>query len=1222
MKNKLIRTLTLIVLACCLAICGVFVACGTKVDARIDVDAEPIEVQLGEYTVPIPDVVDKDGTILSGYEVKVASIKDKDGNSITYQSGTIIVNEPTTVYIVYTAKGVDDATLTINFVKTEPPVLTFTEGGFPNYFFNGQWYDIPMYTADGADESKTVISVYWLETEDAAGEKVYDDVTLAGGFEVKHNSGFYKVVIYLEDSYGNGKEYPYIVPIGGPETTAEGATVYFEDSFGAAEQVSGKYGWLKFEYTAKDVLPEEVLANANQAMQAAAGLTHITADEALGTATDEYDISVDLPYIQSITGYTYLYFDIYNASDATVPLQLAWTEGRPLAANSWTRVVYPLELISQGKAVNAKESDITGLQIYLGSNKLGTDVDLYIGNIYMSKQATQYVVPDDQLVEDQVFYFNTPAGVDHIAYRAGNPGGYPLAYNADVTDPATGLKGVTVMTNKEPSKASGGATGDFVLNAAYIPKLTDYALLAMRVYNPNKTAAYIGYLTNDSANGVYLQYDLAPEAWTTVYFTVDHICTTSVLGGKNINMAKFVVGGIKEDEQLYFGAAYGVRAADLAAESVPTFADTTIALNETYKPETQSLSVVVSDTCALEWARGDKVPFLSLRLTSVTLDGKGVMMNNGAFTPAQSGTYTLNYTVAFTSKEVTEYDWMDPVTATVKLTVNESEPSIEFIDLPSKLLNGKTYEFPEFKAVGQLMDVKECKVVFSLDKEDWQPVELKDGLFTVAEFEGFIRFDVVFTLSKDGSEVTLSSAAVAVEGPETVKENAVVYFEDAYGASQVTNFYADSDLAYTFMTSDLPAAVTDAGYNAVTKLTSKYGATSGNYRQYMAVQTPYITDFTSYNFLYMDVYNAGSADLSIGFVCNSGGDFLYVEPGTWGRITLSIQYMKTFQALAYPNNTLVNLKDNISDVTGFMLYFNGLTEAYIGNIYVSETAQTRFMPDSIPQNKVFSFDTPAGEDQILFRAGKSIEYNIAYEAYSDTLPADPLFTEGTGWTKVTNLTIANGAAYGQLVLAAPYIESLAPYTALAFRIYNPTDHDMKVWYLSSTDKYVIPANSIQTVLLNVDHLKSQNSLKVSYASGIKFVVEGINQGESMCLGAVYGVKADSLTASAEVLNTTVTQGSALKPVVRVVGAEGAAEYLKGEYVMNMRYLLTAASFNGSDVAVDAGAHTFVPAQSGEYTLTFKAYTTVGEDGVTGVGGAIGSLSEITIKVNITVNPAA
>ena len=773
MKNKVLHLFALAALACCFLLAGVLVACDTgKNGAHIDVPSEAIEVQIGEYEVPIPDVVDADGVVLSGYEVGIQSIKDKDGNNIAYQNGTIVVSEPNTVYIVYVAEGVENATLTVNFVKTEPPALVFEGDGFPNYFFSGLWYNIPAYKTDGLDLGKTVISVYWLETEnDADPELVKEDVTMDGGFEIEHNSGYYKVVFHLEDNYGNAKDYPFTVPLGGPESVVEDAFVYFEDAFGV-EQVSGKYGWLDFEYVAAADLPDGV-AKGN-----AAGFTHVTVDEALETTTGEFDISVDLPYIQSIDvdgeNYRYLYFDVYNASDAVIPLQLAWTETRPLAPHAWTHVAYPLDLIRGGVVSDhVTPADITGLQIFLGNDVSSgknnaiiarEDIDLYFGNMYLGEQGTNYVVPENNRNNDQIFYFNTAAGVDHISYRSGNAGGYKFTFKDGFKDNDTGLTGVTVITNNDPAKKGGGASGDFILNAAYITDVSDYGLVAFRVYNPNETTtAYIGILTSDSPNGTYMQYDIAPLSWATVYMNVDQMTATSVVNGVSlgINSVKFVIGGIKENEQLYLGAAYGIKTEDVVMSSVPELGEVTLLLNEKYHPDAQEVSI--SQDCSLTWARGDVVPNFSFKVTGALLNGEKIDVSaDGSFAPPESGTYTLVYSLVFTGKGETVCDWAEPIEATVKITVEESAPPVtleEHYELSKTDGDKKLTITPEEgKIQGEFV---------SLEDTNGNKIECsyKDGVFTfTAEaLEAAADGETVFTVfTKDGGVNRVYKISVTV----------------------------------------------------------------------------------------------------------------------------------------------------------------------------------------------------------------------------------------------------------------------------------------------------------------------------------------------------------------------------------------------------------------------------------------------------------------------------
>ena len=452
MKNRLMRLLTLAALACCLLISGVLVACGGNTEskgAHIDVGNGTATAPLGEYEVPIPSVVDESGTVLSGYTVTVSSIKDAEGNDVEYVGGTIIVEEPAVITIVYAAEGVENATLVVTF-ESEAPKITFTDGGFPSVYLNGNTYYIPAFTAEGADASKTSVAVNYLATESSEPEKVAEDLYSGDPFTVKYGTGYYQFVIHVENKFGTGADYTYLVPLKGPEQTVEGGFIYFEDKFGV-EQVASEYGWLDFNYVEAKDLDETMMSTANDAMKAAKGLTHVVFDETLASTTPEASIVVQNPALTSTGDYAYMYFDVYNAGDKVIPLQLAWSgASRALAPHAWTRVVIELAFVNDGLAVNVSSTDLVGLTLYLaggGADKYdqedlkAADIDLYFGNIYFGDDATQYLPSGSEIQEDQVFCFNTPAGVDQIAYRSGITGAMESGrYNFSYVSAETGAK--------------------------------------------------------------------------------------------------------------------------------------------------------------------------------------------------------------------------------------------------------------------------------------------------------------------------------------------------------------------------------------------------------------------------------------------------------------------------------------------------------------------------------------------------------------------------------------------------------------------------------------------------------------------------------------------------------------------------------------------------------------------------------------------------------------
>mgnify|MGYP001622936386 CR=1 FL=1 len=222
-KVKVLNKFFALVLVVLLGSSFLLSACSKNGSAHIDVSAEPIVAEIGEpYAVPIPDVVDEDGVILEGYDVKIASIKNSAGEDVYFSNGEILIESPTLVEILYFADGVDDAVQKVDFKKTKPPVLNITQDNFPAIVYNGQWVKIPSITAEGSIEEKTTLNVNWYSEEGAEPELITDDAT-ASEFQVTKKDGFYEVKIYVEDAYGNGQTSAFRMTVNSAQTAPEGS---------------------------------------------------------------------------------------------------------------------------------------------------------------------------------------------------------------------------------------------------------------------------------------------------------------------------------------------------------------------------------------------------------------------------------------------------------------------------------------------------------------------------------------------------------------------------------------------------------------------------------------------------------------------------------------------------------------------------------------------------------------------------------------------------------------------------------------------------------------------------------------------------------------------------------------------------------------------------------------------------------------------------------------
>lgn len=1151
MKNRLMRLLTLAALACCLLISGVLVACGGNTEskgAHIDVGNGTATAPLGEYEVPIPSVVDESGTVLSGYTVTVSSIKDAEGNDVEYVGGTIIVEEPAVITIVYAAEGVENATLVVTF-ESEAPKITFTDGGFPSVYLNGNTYYIPAFTAEGADASKTSVAVNYLATESSEPEKVAEDLYSGDPFTVKYGTGYYQFVIHVENKFGTGADYTYLVPLKGPEQTVEGGFIYFEDKFGV-EQVASEYGWLDFKYVEAKDLDETMMSTANDAMKAAKGLTHVVFDETLASTTPEAGIVVQNPALTSTGDYAYMYFDVYNAGDKVIPLQLAWSgASRALAPHAWTRVVIELAFVNDGLAVNVSSTDLVGLTLYLaggGADKYdqedlkAADIDLYFGNIYFGDDATQYLPSGSEIQEDQVFCFNTPAGVDQIAYRSGitgamESGRYNFSYVSaetmpELKDEKTGLSGATQILNNTSNKADGQAAGDFSFTAASIPDVSVYAFIALRVYKPAGITGYIGYLREQGiTGGGFTQYDLA-DGWNTVYLSTDHMGACTKFGGRQANAVKLVVGGIKQGESLYFGGAFGIKDEDLAVKQTPADENVSLYPNQSYTPAT-NLAVAVQETSAVTWLRGETVANLTYTLSSVTdSTGAPVEVKDGAFVPATTGgTYTLTYSAAFNDGiKLYDYDVVEDVTGKVTVTITTADPTLDWEDanLPGYYVGTVEYELPDYSVVGVVLDTDEVKV-YSVPNEDSELtdddlVAVSGNTFTVPNKAGYIVFKVTVTYGGGSQTKTFTSPYIPVE-VYVEEEGIVAALDQAYGLTQADVYMSTSTMKFAYIPkAELGAEVTEGAdiHSGVTKVTT---ATNG-LNTLLVFRNLSIADFSGYSYFYMDVYNPNAVGVNV-FVrfWNGCGEYLFLRPNGWTRLIYDIDALLDLSKLAFRNaeGTADEKRADYTNMEGLTFELAGLNTAGEG-LYFGKAGVSAKVPvsgaETAPADKVFGFDSKDGLSQIVNRGGNFWgKLNVSFATWDEIgIEGDPERSgEGTGMTKITATTVGTGAV-GDFMFTAPYIADLSAYEKVALRVYNPNDTAVKLGELNAYSKktsnyFTIPANSWATVEFDIAELMSVASLKPGYDTmeNMRFCVENAGNDCSVYLGAAYGVKAEA-----------------------------------------------------------------------------------------------------------------
>ena len=698
----------------------------------------------------------------------------------------------------------------------------------------------------------------------------------------------------------------------------------------------------------------------------------------------------------------------------------------------------------------------------------------------------------------------------------------------ELKDEKTGLSGATQILNNTSNKADGQAAGDFSFTAASIPDVSAYAFIALRVYKPAGITGYIGYLREQGiTGGGFTQYDLA-DGWNTVYLSTDHMGACTKFGGRQANAVKLVVGGIKQGESLYFGGAFGIKDEDLAVKQTPADENVSLYPNQSYTPAT-NLAVAVQETCAVTWLRGETVANLTYTLSSVTdSTGAPVDVKDGAFVPATtSGTYTLTYSAAFNDGiKLYDYDVVEDVTGKVTVTITTADPTLDWEDanLPGYYVGTVEYELPDYSVVGVVLDTDEVKV-YSVPNDDSELtdddlVAVSGNTFTVPNKAGYIVFKVTVTYGGGSQTETFTSPYIPVE-VYVEEEGVVAALDQAYGLTQAGKANLSSGvMELEFVpTAELPAEVKEGA--DLTAGATKITSTNTGLDTLVVLRHPAITDVSAYNYMYVDIYNPNDAATTIQMTVFGVTTYQKIRPQTWSRITYSFGMTRYFNEAVHKyfidETSSTEKREGLTNIAGIAFEFAGIANTqglYIGKVGVSTEVGSRVDITPSSENMVFAFDTAVGTDHFLMQGGGSYSViGVSYEAYSETLPKDEMFPNGTGLTKITDIT-RGGSAFGDLALVAPYITDASRFESLAIRVYNPNDYaifinEMDNWSATgSGNTYEVAANGWTTVTFDASMLADHNTWLEGF-NGIRLVFGGLTKGDSFYLGAAYGVKAEA-----------------------------------------------------------------------------------------------------------------
>lgn len=292
---------------------------------------ETLEAELGVYVVPDYDVVNSNGMIMSGFDVRLKSVTDANGKKVDFDQNSVTITEKGVYKFVYGAQGVKDATVSIDFADRTAPTVDFNANNLPSFFITGNSYRIPAYTLSGdyVREKCTVKVVH------IASDKTEKEVEIKSNrFNVTETSGSYEIRIHVEDAVGNARDYAYARPVDGPEAIKENTIIYFDEPFGERQVYCLESGYTG-QYVSNEVLGDKAREGDNGAYK----VTFTGAE----TLNNEGYISLKTPAILDVNGYTELEMYVYNDSNSDAIFGATWWNDTTVKKGEWTRISFSVD---------------------------------------------------------------------------------------------------------------------------------------------------------------------------------------------------------------------------------------------------------------------------------------------------------------------------------------------------------------------------------------------------------------------------------------------------------------------------------------------------------------------------------------------------------------------------------------------------------------------------------------------------------------------------------------------------------------------------------------------------------------------------------------------------------------------------------------------------------------------------------------------------------------
>lgn len=295
-------------------------------------------------------------------------------------------------------------------------------------------------------------------------------------------------------------------------------------------------------------------------------------------------------------------------------------------------------------------------------------------------------------------------------------------------------------------------------------------------------------------------------------------------------------------------------------------------------------------------------------LKSVTDEhGNAVDFTPTAVTIEEKGVYTFVYTASGgrVPDATVLIDFADRTAPTAN--VNTST-------LPDFFITGNSYRIPSYTLSGDY-DREKCyvKVFHIADDNTETEVEIKSNRFEVTEQSG--AYAIRIHVEDAEGNFKDYEFRKAVDGPEQVKENYILYLDEEFGARQV--YCMESSYKGEFVSKDTDGAKVHGDDNGSYKVT--FNGETSNGEGYVVFKTPAILDVNEFFEIEMWIYNDSDQDITVGA---TWWNDTVARKGEWTKVSFSVDNWGGNNVCTWAENSSKIVGTNDISNVGFRFIFD------------------------------------------------------------------------------------------------------------------------------------------------------------------------------------------------------------------------------------------------------------------------------------------------------------